>query len=60
MVKNKDSCLRTGDIDEVGQGVLQDIIVHKRFPNICGQEFQMYDAITQGPESDHLWMERGK
>ena len=32
--KNKDSCPRTEDIDGGGQGTPQEIIVHKRSPNI--------------------------
>ena len=57
--KNKESCPRTGDIDEGRQGAPQEIGVHKRFNNICGQDFQMDDAMPQGLTSDHLWMERG-
>ena len=53
MGENKESRPRTGDIDEVGHVTSQDIVVHKRFPNICGQDFQMYYTITQGPASDH-------
>ena len=51
--KNKESCPRTGDIDEGGQGTPQDIGVHKRFPNICRQDFQVDGAITQGPTYDY-------
>ena len=53
MRKNKEYCPRNGDIDEGGQGAPQDIVVHKRFPYICGQDLQMDDTIPQGPESDH-------
>ena len=53
MGKNKDSFPITGYIDEGVQGIPQDIGVHNRFPNLCGQDFQVYDVITQGPASDH-------
>ena len=51
--ENKEYCPRTGDIDEGVQGTPQKIGVHKRFPNICGQEFQVDDAIPQGTASDY-------
>ena len=53
MGKNKESCPRTGDIDEGGQGTPQVIGVHKRFTIICGQEFQVDGAIPQGNASDY-------
>ena len=51
--ENKESCPRTVEINEGGQGTPQEIGVHKRFTNICGQEFQVDDAIPQGSASDH-------
>ena len=57
--KNKESCPRTGDIDEGGQGAPQKIGVHRRFTYLCGQDLQINNAIPQGPASDHLWIERG-
>ena len=59
MGKNKYYCPRTGDIDEGGKGSPQEIGVNMIFPNLCGQDLQMDDAIPQGPVSDHLWMDRG-
>ena len=58
MGENKDSCPITVYIDAGRQGTPQDIVVHKSFPNLCGQYFQVYDAIYQGPSPDYLWMER--
>ena len=49
----KEFCPRTGDVDEGVQGNPQEIGVHKRFPNLCGQDFQVDDSIPQGPASDH-------
>ena len=59
MGKNKESCPRTVDIDEGGQGNPQEIGVYKRFLNLCGQDFQVDDNIPQGPAPEYLWMERG-
>ena len=53
MGKNKDFCPRTGDIDDGGQGTPQEIVVHRMFPNICGQYFQLDNSIPQGPASDN-------
>ena len=53
MVKNKESFPRSEYIDDGGKGTPQEIGVHKRFPNICGQYFQVDDAIPQGPASDY-------
>ena len=53
MVKNKDSCPRTGDIDKGGKVTLQEFGVHKRFPDVCGQDFQVDDAIPQGTSHDY-------
>ena len=51
--KKKKSCHRTGDIDEGGQCNPQEIGAHKSFPNLCGKDFQVDEAIPQGPAYDH-------
>ena len=53
MRKNKESCPITGDIYEGVQGTPQDIEFYKMFLNLCGQYFQVDDAIPQGPASDY-------
>ena len=53
MGKNKKSCPITGDIYEGGQGTPQDIGVNNRFPNLCGQDFQVDDSVPQESTSEY-------
>ena len=53
MGENEESCPRSGDIDEVGYGALQDIGMYKRFTHLCVQYLKMDDDVPQWNSCNH-------